>query len=336
MALISVAYIRQACRSFQAVQQLPGDDGNWRKRLLRAMIEQAKQKDLPPSGSQLLDVHTVPTTSLSIRERAKLLTPLLTDCVKNADKYLAGCLPHCHCASELPTSVRGVGNPITTVIRMMKAWSRFGLALELQTSQAVSSDEKAKPPPGYIWEILVLHVFQQRLRQHAASGVSTAHPYGVPDVRVLNLFMDVLHAASESLRPARSNQQEPAPIIAATFLYSQEELGLFKDQWGPPGPLCTPYIIHPADPSFNCTRHVSFVRWDAVAEAAGELHQKLQQLLQGPDPDLSQVVVSSSVCSVGSEISRVGRGSTADVWHQVLAHTTLGPAVKVFSETATV
>lgn len=311
---------------------LPGVDGNWRQQLLRHMIQRAKAQQLgeypPPSVSQLLDALTVPTASVFSRERANLLTPLLTACVKHADRYLAKALPEQqHGASHLT----GVGSLITTVIRMLKAWSKFGLVEQLQIVQPDGfdgGDEKAKRPPGHIWEVFVLHVFQQRLVKLAAAGASTAHPYGAPDVRTLNLFLDVLLAASEQLRPADADQQQTAPVIAVTFLYSQEELELFRDQWGPPGPMCTPYIIHPADPSYNCTAYAAFTSWDAVADAAGELHQKLRQLLQRLDVDVHHGTASS----VASQGSSMGSGSTADVWQQVLANTSLGPAVREFDE----
>jgi hypothetical protein len=124
----------------------------------------------------------------------------------------------------------------------------------------------------------------------------TACTWGPP-----TLFMDVLLAASQLLRPTDWGQPAPEPI-AVTYFYTEEECMLFKGTWGPPGPLYTPFIIHPADPRYNCNMHSGFCSWGALAEAAGLLHQQMQQLLYPQGEEL--VGLEGSACAAG------GRNST--------------------------
>jgi hypothetical protein len=62
--------------------------------------------------------------------------------------------------------------------------------------------------------------------------------------------------------------------------YSAEDCNLFRDCWDVPGRQSSPYIIHPADPSYNITAHSLFTDWGALADAAGELHAALMAALQ--------------------------------------------------------
>ena len=97
---------------------------------------------------------------------------------------------------------------------------------------------------------------------------------------------------------------------------------LFKGTWGPPGPLYAPFIIHPADPPYNCNMHSGFCSWGVLAEAAGLLHQQMQQLLYPQGEEL--VGLEGSACAAGG--SNSNSGSSVDVWQLVVDTTSLGYA----------
>lgn len=154
-------------------------------------------------------------------------------------------------------------------------------------------------------EVFVVFVLLRQLRAGQAAGTPPAQRIPA-QTRTLQMFLDVLAAASELLQPG-----SPAPI-ALYDLYTPEQCELFRDQWGPPvGPLCTPFIISPVDPSYNCTKHSAFKGWGAVAAAAGQLHQQLQALLSDGTRGSSEP---------GSQ----------GVWQQLLNSSSLGPAVRAF------
>jgi hypothetical protein len=106
----------------------------------------------------------------------------------------------------------------------------------------------------------------------------------------------------------------PTPPIALSVFYSPEDCSLFKQCWDVPGRQCSPYIIHPADPSYNITAHSLFTDWGALADAAGQLHAALMAARQGGVMDQNSSSSSSST----------------DAWQQVLRSTTLGAAVREF------
>jgi hypothetical protein len=142
------------------------------------------------------------------------------------------------------------------------------------------------------------------------------------------LFMDVLLAASERLRPTDWGQPAPEPI-AVYYFCAKEEYMIFKRNWGPVGPLYTPYIIHP-DPRYNCVMHSGFAHWRALADAAGLLHQQLQLLLYPQAEEVVGLQGNSSACAAGHSSSSSG---SVDVWQQVVDTTSLGHAVRAASGT---
>lgn len=246
-----------------------------------------------------------------------MLTPLLTKVVKGVQVSM-----------QRDYGLQGSGGLVTTVIRAMKAWAKHGFTHEQQhgtssTCSTSSSDGASHsgctasnsaavtPPPGFIWEIFVIFVLKQKLEQftaaHANLSAEATARYSTGGQRELNLFMDVLQAASELLHPAvKDGQSEPAPI-ALTEFYTADECELFRSNWGPPSPLHLPLIIHPADPSFNCGHQGRFKDWEALASAAGRLHGQLQEVLQqGQQP------------------------GDVDAWQLVLSRTSLGAAVRAF------
>jgi len=246
------------------------------------------------------------------KAREVMLTPLLTKVVKGVQVSM-----------QRDYGLQEAGGLVTTVIRAMKAWAKHGFTHEQQhgTSSICSSSDGAScsctasnpaagtPPPGYIWEVFVIFVLKQKLEQYTAeyagmSAQATAR-YSTGGQRELNLFMDVLQAASELLQPAgKDGQSEPAPI-ALTVFYTPDECELFRSHWGPPSPLHLPYLVHPADPSFNCRHQGRFKDWEALDD--GRLHGQLQEVLQqGQQP------------------------GDADAWQLVLSRTSLGPAVRAF------
>lgn len=95
---------------------------------------------------------------------------------------------------------------------------------------------------------------------------------------------------------------------------------LFRSNWGSSGPLYTPFIIHPADPRYNCVMHAGFAGWRALANAAGNLHQQLQQLLYPQDEEVVGVECNARTADGGS--------GSVDLWQLVVNTTNLGYAVR--------
>ncbi|KAF6266624.1 hypothetical protein COO60DRAFT_6714 [Scenedesmus sp. NREL 46B-D3] len=202
----------------------------------------------------------------------------------------------------------GYGRLATDVMRLCKAFAKFGLPGALAFGQAGGEEAAAaaasggeaggltlgcssssslwavggagsaaapfKGPPAYVWEILVLYVLQRR----AADGMFFAQ--SCP----LNLFMAVLQAASELLRTAGDAHEarQRAVILDMSGVhpegYTKEQALTYEHSWGS-GRVHTPYIINPVDPTFNCTIMQPFRAWDAVAEAAGQLHAQLMRAI---------------------------------------------------------
>jgi hypothetical protein len=224
----------------------------------------------------------------------------------------------------------GYGRLATDVIRLCKAFAKFGLPVALKASavqsptvQLGAEDAAAasgaadvadgsevvakyraapfKGPPAFIWEILVLFVLQE----HAAAG--TFYHQSEP----LALFMAVLKEASELLRTGDADEA----LIRAVVLdmscvhkggFTVEQALQFRKAWGS-GRMHTPYIINPVDPTFNCTIMQPFRAWDATAEAAAQLHAQLVEALENSDG-----------------------GGSGDVWQHVLSSTTLKPVWDTF------
>eukprot|EP00775_Hariotina_reticulata_P003773 gene3773-4032_t len=113
-------------------------------------------------------------------------------------------------------------------------------------------------PPAYIWEIFVLFVLE---RQQAKEVL-------YDPAKPLQLFIDVMDAASQLLR-----QGSVEPVVVSLY-YSEAEAKCCESLWGGVG-LCTPYIINPVDPTYNCTAHHSFCDWNTVADEARDLHSGL-------------------------------------------------------------
>jgi hypothetical protein len=213
-----------------------------------------------------------------------VLTPLLTDWLADVQVRF-----------EAQYGQHGATAIATTVIRAVKAWVKWGLDEQLQTADSHGSDSTtATKLPGYIVEILVVYVFEQRLQQ----GSLYAHS----PVGELRLFMDVLQEASQLLRPAAPDSKQPAKPIAVFHLFTFDDLVLFRGCWGLQS-CYTPYIIHPADPSYNCTLHTDFEQWEVLADAAGELHEQMEQIILQQQAD-------------------------GDAWEFVMERTTLGLAVE--------
>jgi hypothetical protein len=169
-----------------------------------------------------------------------------------------------------------------------------------------------------VWETFVLDVLEQRLKQCRDEGMSAA-VYSM-HLGPLTLFMDLLLAASQKLRPTPAGVPAPEPI-AIYYNYTAEECALFRDNWGPVGPLYTPFIMNPADMRQNYNMHTGFCGLDAVADAAGELHKQMQQLLY-PQDEAAVGLGGSSGTADGSSSSSV------DVWQQIVETTSLGYAVR--------
>lgn len=314
------------------------------------MIQRAKAEqgiiDHPPTiPSSLLEQLTCPSSDS--RQRAAIMAPLLTELVRGVNT---------RCEREY--GLLGAGSMVTTVIRACKAWAKFGLAEQLDShrssrvsSSSSSSDDAisehagigtaatsaaggsrvpraAEPtarPQGYVWEVLVIYVLNQKLQECKHSNTSAAAVYSRGGIREISLFLDVLKAAAVLLRPASPEGQGQVCPIALHDWYTAEDCELFRGTWGPPGRLYTPFLIHPVDPSYNCTAHSSFKNWSVIADEAGSLHDKLQMLVE-------QLAAVGSDGPGGCSVSR--SSDSADIWHQVLDTTTLGPAVRAFAAAA--
>jgi hypothetical protein len=189
-----------------------------------------------------------------------------------------------------------------------------------------------KQPPGYMWEIFVLHVLHvlhSKLQQAALDGTPPSELYPT-QTRTLYLFLDVLHAASQLLRPAAPGST--VDPIAVYSLYTREQCELFRGLWGPPGLLCTPYIISPVDPSYNCTENSPFKGWAAVADAAGGLYGQMIQALSGSSGSNGSSGTGAAAvagAAAGQDVGSPGGGE--HVWQQLLRGSSLGPAVTAFT-----
>lgn len=254
---------------------------------------------------------SIPTQSLSqvltnpavpVKEREVMLTPVLTGVVTGIQDSI-----------QREFGLQGAGSLVTTVVRALKAWAPYRpaepAAGAATAAAAGVAGQQVQGPPGCVWEIVVIYVLRQRLGELKRQGKQLSdvefRQYSLGGVRELSLFIDVLSAASTLLRPGQQRS-----VVALTDFYSLEECELFRDVWGSPAEY-TPFILHPGDPSYNLTMHSQLTKqqWEALADAAGELHGQLLGFLRG------------------------GAGGCDDVWQAVLDSTSLGPAVKAFAET---
>ncbi|KAF6256054.1 hypothetical protein COO60DRAFT_1640999 [Scenedesmus sp. NREL 46B-D3] len=184
------------------------------------------------------------------------------------------------------------------------------LQLQMDVQAAGAAADDAKGPPNYIWEVFVLYVLEQRTQQRRL----------YEQQRPLELFMDVLLAASQLLRctpPPSTDQQAPdaqqqqqqlqcEPIILEVYYSKQQALlPSFSRLWGS-GRLYRPAIINPVDPSYNCTAWQPFRQWDELAAAAGDL-----------------------ACAAAGELGGTGRGWRG--WRRD-SSCTLGAAVEAFKQ----
>jgi len=334
----------QISRSLHQLGLPASNHSEQRKQLLDIMIQRAKAEqgyiDPPPtipSTSSLLEQLTCPSSDS--RQRAAIMAPLLTELVRGVNS---------RCEREY--GLQGAGSMVTTVIRACKAWAKFGLAEQLDShrpshvssrgsddgehagignaatsaaaaSRVLRAAEPTARPQGYVWEVLVIYVLNQQLQECKQSNTSAAAVYSRGGIREITLFLDVLKAAAALLRPASPVGQEQVCPIPLHEWYTAEECELFRGAWGPPGQLYTPFTIHPADPSYNCTAHSSFKNWSVIADEAGSLHNKLQMLVE-------QLAVGAD----GPGDSSVSRScDSPDIWQRVLDTTTLGPAVRAFA-----
>lgn len=274
------------------------------------------------------------------RQRVALLTPLLTDAVKSAEGLFnqefgvlglghlvctvsralkawskfgfAGIQPNSRQDSAGTASKSGI---LSSGGGSSSSMSSFRMSLPAQSQQQQQGSSSAasvrppgmqpwhKYPPGFIWEVLVLYVLRQKLEQHR----STPERYATDGRRELTLFLEVLEAASQLLRPRASNTAPAVISLTHPFaVYTAEELELFRGVWGAAG-APTPIIIHPGDPSFNCAAFTPFQGWSALADAAGRLHAQLQSFMQ------------------------LEAGNAENVQRRVLDETSLGAAVRAFA-----
>jgi hypothetical protein len=144
------------------------------------------------------------------------------------------------------------------------------------------------------------------LQQHAAAG--TYYHQSQP----LALFLAVLQEASQLLRTGDPEEAlQRAVILDMSCIhpdgYTVEEALQYRPAWGS-GRLFTPYIINPVDPTYNCTIMQPFRAWDAVADAAGQLHGRLVEALES---------------DAGVEVRDY-------VWQRLLSSSTLGPVWNAF------
>jgi hypothetical protein len=271
------------------------------------------------------------------RQRTTDLTELSVDVVKSVERLY----------KQQHGQPSGYGRLATDVIRLCKAFARYGLPVALRpipaqqaAAAAAAAGEAAevsaaagssstfdahsagstaasfKGPPAYMWEILVLFVLQQ----HAAEGIY----YFQNDP--LALFMAVLREASTLLRSGDADEAlARAVILDMSSVYpggcTVEEALRFSQSWGS-GRVHTPYIINPVDPTFNCTIMQPFRAWDAVADATGQLHTQLVQATASADVGDGEAggggVEGGSDCQPG------------DGWQRLMSSSTLGPVWDAF------
>lgn len=255
------------------------------------MLQRAQGQPLP-AHTAALDALTDPTRH--DKDRTALLTPLLTG-VFNV-----------HLRFKQLYGVQGASGIVTAITRAKKALVKYGWhgQLQQQTNTTVggAGETATQSPPGYVFEIFVVWVFEDRLQQ-CKDGAAR---YKQGRVGEFVLFKDVLLEMSQRLRPVSVAESKSLAPILLPYLYSAEQCELFRRCWGFGG-ISTPYIIHPADPSCNCIQRTGFSQWDLLADAAGQLHQQLEQAEQHSGP--------------------------GNAWQEVES-TALGRAVKAFSEDA--
>lgn len=318
----------------------------------------------PPSGaaaaaaSSLTDFFTCPSEPNKLR--TVLLTPLMTDILgRDVDQQLISKfgfkadsmvkdviravkawskfgLPHalaCSSISSVPdgmdTAAEQAAGPSTAPAAAAgPGMSGAGSSAAAQWVRPApnQSHDFTKQPPGYMWEIFVLHVLHSKLQRAASNGTPPSELYPT-QTRTLYLFLDVLHAASQLLRPAAPGST--ADPIAVYSLYTREQCELFRGLWGPPGLLCTPYIISPVDPSYNCTENSPFKGWAAVADAAGKLYRQMIQALGGGSGSSDTATAAAADAAAGQQVGSAGSGE--QVWQQLLRGSSLGPAVGAFT-----
>jgi hypothetical protein len=249
-----------------------------------------------------LDTHDAALAALTnprlhIKDRKALLTPLLTD-VFNVELRF-----------KEQYGVQGAGAMVTSITRALKALVKYGWQDQLQQQTATSAGSAGEAatqfPPGYILQIIVIWVFENKLQQ--SQGRAAPYPHG--RIGEFLLFKEVLLKMSQRLHPVsgEADSESLEPIMLPS-LYSAEQCKKFRRCWGD-GDVATPFIIHPADPSCNCVEQTTFRQWGVLADAAGQLHQQLVQALQP-------------------------HSGTGNVWEEVVKTSTLGPAVKAFREDA--
>jgi hypothetical protein len=210
----------------------------------------------------------------------------------------SGSSTHCTAGSSSSSSSGGSSGDSSSGSNSGSSGSRSsGSSRAAGSALADPFRDASDGPPSYILETFVVFVLEQQLQQ----GLADRYRYG-NGLKELNLFMDVLEAASTLLRPSLGTSAQLLKPICVTHLYTAEEAELFRGCWGPAA-LYSPFILHPVDPSYNCTLHTESDSWGALADAAQLLHGHLQQLLQQSD---------------------------GDPWGAVLVSTTLGRAVKAF------
>jgi hypothetical protein len=247
----------------------------------------------------------------------------------------------------------GYGRLATDVIRLCKAWARYGLPVALRSK--VVQPAAAEDEPG-VSAAAAAAAEREAAGSSAAAGCSSSivsalrstgaaagffkgPPANMWEILVLYvlqqhaaqgtfyhqadplaLFMAVLHAAATLLHSGTAEEAlERAVILDMSGVYpggySVEEALRFSQSWGSGG-VHTPYIINPVDPTYNCTAMQPFRVWDDVADAAGQLYAALTQAIEG-----------AGGCE-GSGGGSSGQGES--VWRYVLSCSTLGPVWDAF------
>jgi len=326
-----------------------------RQQLVEHMVLRARYKaglthEEPQSFGGAADALTCPDESSKFR--AALLTPLLSEVVKDfgtwctkefgyqPDSLVTDVIRAIKAWSKfgLPGVLLQPGSPgpggaavgstspssgtATAAATVSGAATGPSLAARPVTAlQSPSSTEAGydhtKLPPGYVWEIYVLYVLQQRLQQAKAAGTAAQEVYP-SGRRQLKLFLDVLEAASKLLQHTSTEPIMLPPPCGYGSCSPEECQQLFQKVWGPVGRLYTPFIISPVDPSYNCTANTPFKGWGKVADAAGQLHRQIQDALK------------QAGAGHDGGTSSAGRAA-GDAWQWLLSNSSLGAAVNAFS-----
>jgi hypothetical protein len=357
--------LSQICQSLQAFDKRPTyTSAEGRHKLLQQLNSRAEYA-AGATTAELLSLGAIADSLSSPTEsnkhRTALLTPMMEEVIKGVPQY---------CFERYDYNPDSL---VTSVVRAVKAWAKFGLPHVLQpgdcccdlccgadrgssssgsgssstgggsssgpgsSSPAAGGSSTAgqqqpgsggshnkllldysKLPPSYIWEVLVIYVLLQKLAAAKAAGQRPSDLYP-PHCRTLVLFMHVMEAASTLLHPA-------SPEAVALYMqYTKEQCELFRGLWGPHGPLYSPRIINPVDPSFNCTKHSSFTGWAAVAAAAGQLHTQMMQLLKGG------AFGADAAAAVGQGVGSSSGAPTQSAWDRLVEGSFLSFAVAAFS-----